>query len=110
MHARMTAVVGGRDVSFAMPIGALEEVAEVNPRLGELRGVLVAGVWELRELKAVLAAGLKWGGSDATVSEVIEAEGLAGAARIAADLMGAAFRDTSGNSEPPAAGATTADS
>lgn len=108
MRAEIEADCCGGTHTLAMPIGGLEDVAKVNPYPVEVWQGLVLGVWKLDELRAVLKAGCKWGKASVTADQIIETEGLTRAAKIAADLMAAAFKDDSGNSNAAAEGETSA--
>jgi len=102
MRAEIEIEACGGVHTLALPIGGLEEVAKVNPYPVEVWQGLTLGVWKLDELRAVLKAGCKWGRAAVTAEQIIEDVGLKAAAKMAADLMAAAFHDDSGNSDAAA--------
>lgn len=108
MRAEIEVEVGGERHTLALPIAGLEDVSKVNPYLTEVYGSLAMKVWKLDELRAVLRAGLKYGKSSLSADALIESEGLDKSRMIALDLMKAAFRDDSGNSNAAAGKATSA--
>lgn len=83
----MKANLCGGSHELKLPIGGLDEIARVEPKIYRLAQRLVSGDWELRELRAILAAGLKWGKSTLEADEVIEKEGLTRATETALALM-----------------------
>lgn len=83
----MKANLCGGSHELKLPIGGLDEVARVEPKLYRLAQRFVAGDWELAEIRAVVGAGLKWGKSQLTADEVIEKEGLARAVEVSLGLM-----------------------
>lgn len=99
MRAELVEDIAGRRVRLAMPIGALERVAEVNPALEEVRdSFFIAGptgsrVWHLREVRAVLDAAAEAGGAGLDGGAIIEAIGLTRAVDLARRLINAAFSD-----------------
>ena len=97
MRAEIVVELDGKTHKLAMPIGALEDVAKVNPYPVEVAISLAAGKYRLDELQAVLRAGCTWGNAETDATRIIEGEGLKTAARIASDLMKAAFKDDGGN-------------
>jgi len=99
------AKVGKLKLTLSMPIAGLEEVGKVNPYPEELwnafRGlpqlladgtIKVVRQYRVDELKAVLAAALKWGGNSMTAEELIDAIGVTPAADLAEQVMAAALR------------------
>jgi hypothetical protein len=94
---------------MSMPIGALEKVAEVNPRIFDLwRGFVVHQSWQLGELEAVINAGLEFGGSKLRFGKVYERHGLEFCVVLAGQLLEVAFahdepeKDAAPAGEPPA--------
>ncbi len=100
MLAEATTEIDGREVSLKITLGALEQIAKVNPRIGELQAALsMKPTFELDELKVVIAAGLKAAEETTSAREVIEAMGLTPARNLALRLLNEADRDDSGNSK-----------
>ncbi len=88
MPAALTISAMGGEVSLAMPIGALEEVAKHNPRLGELCEKLAsADRWTLADINTVLDVGLIAADGTRTARELIEHEGAARMAGTASALL-----------------------
>lgn len=96
MRGQLTVEVGGEEHQLALPIGALEEIAQINPRLEEVYMALKvdvggARVYHWQELVAVLKAGVKWGKAKTSHGAIIEALGVRPAADLAARLLGDAL-------------------
>lgn len=82
----------GGEFDLALPIGALEDIARVQPKLEQLYLRVASGDWTLQELRAVMEAALKW--SDApgvTFAGLVEYEGLARIRIVAVQLFEAAW-------------------
>lgn len=98
MRAEIVEKIGGEDRRLALPIGALEDIARVNPAIGEILAALEVEdnpliVARFDEIKAVLDAAVLWGDEGTSFQEIYEERGLAGAADLARRLLAAAFRD-----------------
>lgn len=102
MKPEIEVKIGGDTHKLSLPFGGLEQIAEVNPVLVEVWQALQIGVYSLDELRVVLAAGLKWGGSDLSAEDAIEQLGVKPAAKVAADLMAATMRDDEAPKKKPA--------
>lgn len=97
-RGEVSAIINGRERMLCLTLGALaeledafavEDVAALVQRFGS--GRLAA-----RDLILIIAAGLRGGGESASAAEVAMMRidgGAAGAARVVADLLGAAFGD-----------------
>lgn len=84
-------VEGLGDVRLRLPLGGLEDIAEVNPQLAEMAIGLTQGLWNLDEVKAVLGAGLKWAESEHTVADLFGAMPLRDCVITAGRLLNVAF-------------------
>jgi len=99
MRVDLTREIAGRQLHFALPLGALDRIAEVNPALEEVRdGLALPGpmgprVWHLRELRAVIDAAGEAGGDRADFALVYEAIGIEAARALAVELLNRAFTD-----------------
>jgi len=51
--------IGGRAVELRLTIDALDQVAAVNPQFGEVLAAFEVGVWDWREVCAILGAALR---------------------------------------------------
>ena len=89
----ITIEIDGKRHRLAMPLGALEDVAAVNPALGTVYMGLLMASWDLPEVAAVLNAGIRYGSRDITFEAIVEARGIGGAADIARALIEAAWGD-----------------
>lgn len=99
MRAEVKCVIGGHERTLALPIQGLEEVAEVNPVFAEVLDVLKLNLWRVPEVKAIVTAGLKYGGdnSDLDFGKVYEELGMRKCAELATQLWVKAWEDDSGN-------------
>jgi len=102
MKAEIEIRAGGAKHTLALPLGALEDIAKVNPVIEQLWQAFTLSVYQVDELVAVLAAGLKYGGSELTVEELIDEVGVKQAAAFAADALAAAIRDDAPKKAPAA--------
>lgn len=89
-------VIDGRRHVCRLTLGALAEMeaALAAESLIELVERFEAGRFAARDVLAVLVAGLRGGGWDGTAADLARAEiegGVAGAARVAAQLLARAF-------------------
>ena len=113
-RGEVSAVIDGRERVLCLPLGALaeledafavEDVAALLARFGS--GRLAA-----RDLIRIIAAGLRGAGESVVEAEVAAMRidgGAAGAARIVADLLGAAFgEEPSSSASAQIAGSSTA--
>lgn len=93
MAARLKINTMGDEVTLAMPIGALEDIAKHDPRLGELRHRLAINMvddvprWKWADIKAVLGVALTAGGSNKAADDIIEHEGADKCAAICGALL-----------------------
>jgi hypothetical protein len=89
-------VIDGRRHVARLTLGALAELEEAlaEPSLVALVERFEGGQFSGRDVLALLAAGLRGGGSDVTEAELRHAEiegGPVGAARVAVELLARAF-------------------
>ena len=110
MRAELSVDIGGAAYRLALPLGGIEDIAKVNPAVGEVAQALQLGIWRMDELKAVWTAGIKYGGSDLKFDDAYEALGLTGCGNVASNLLLKAFEDDSPkkNSKAKAAKVSTA--
>ncbi len=84
MRAQLEAQLCGFKHTLALPMGALEDVAEkVDEHVYELAARMANGRWKLSEVVGVLNNALVAGGSDITAEDVIHDDGLIRAAEVA---------------------------
>ena len=95
MRAELSVDIGGAECRLALPLGGIEDIAKINPAVGEVAQALQLGIWQLAELKAVWTAGLKYGGGSVTFDDAYESLGLKGCGEVARDLLMKAFDDDS---------------
>lgn len=92
----VSAIIDGRERTLCLTLGALAELEDsfAADNLADLAERFGAGRLSARDLIRILAAGLRGAGETASEAEVaamrIE-DGAAGAARLAAELLTAAF-------------------
>lgn len=67
----VTVEVEGERYTLALPIGALKEIAEVNPYPFELWQAFGLQRYTTAELEATFTAALKWGGNEGADAEAI---------------------------------------
>lgn len=92
MRAEITRNLCGVETKLAMPIGALEKVAVINPRLMLLwHSFVETHSWQYGEIEAIINAGLEAGGSTLRFKHVYDRHGLGFCAVLAADLLAVAF-------------------
>ena len=105
-RGEIAAEIGGERLVLCLTLGAL---AELEERLGagDLAGLaerFSEGKVSARDLTAIIGAGLRGGGnlfSDEDVAAMAVADGLAGFARIAAELLQATFGTGEAAPNPP---------
>ncbi|MEC9343064.1 MAG: gene transfer agent family protein [Pseudomonadota bacterium] len=95
-RGEIAAELDGRQWTLCLTLGALAELEPVfgAADLADLASRLGSGRLTATQMTAILAAGLRGGGHDVSESEVAAMhcpQGLAGMARIVADLVGATF-------------------
>jgi hypothetical protein len=84
MRAELDADLCGGKYPLALPLGALEDIAEkIEPEVYHLAHRLASGSWKLAEVRGVLDTALGAGGADITAEEVIHEDGLMRAAEVA---------------------------
>lgn len=113
MRARKKYGLARTAYALELPLGALEEIAEVNPRIYEIYIAMHSAAWELRELTAVLRAGLNAAGHEGLeVGEVIEGLGVQPSLELARETLKLAIHDEKGALEAgkPTAGKSTSPS
>ena len=95
-RGEVAAIIDGQERTLCLTLGALAELEDsfAADNLADLAARFGAGRLSARDLIRILAAGLRGAGETASESEVaamrIE-DGAAGAARVAAELLTAAF-------------------
>lgn len=110
-RGEVTACLDGRDYRLRLTLGALAELEDAYGAedLQALVARLSSGRFAARDLIRIIAAGLRGAGHDvrdADVAAMDTGDGIAGHARIAADLLAAAFggagevRDADGPPNP----------
>lgn len=95
-RGEVPAVINGTERRLCLTLGALAELESAFQAadLAQLAGRFDAGRLSARDLMIIIAAGLRGGGEPVSTDEVAAMrfdEGVAGAARIAVDLLTAAF-------------------
>ena len=95
-RGEVSAVIDGRERVLCLTLGALAELEDAFAveDVGALVQRFGSGRLAARDLMRIIAAGLRGGGEnvgDAEVAVMRIDGGAAGAARIVADLLGAAF-------------------
>lgn len=98
MRSEVRLTLAGEERLLACPLGAIEEIARVEPKLRQALDDLANGTWSFRLVRVVLSATLRAGhaadgrsGDPLTADQVIEADGLATAALAARLALGTAF-------------------
>ena len=112
-RGEVAAIIDGREYVLCLTLGALAELEDFFGAgdLAELAARLGAGPLTARQLAAILAAGLRGGGHEVETREVEAMRlegGAAGSARLAAELLRAAFGPPAGSgsaSQPETTGA-----
>ena len=100
-RGEIEANIGGKTRVLCLTLGALAEL-EGRLQVDDLIALgekFTAGRVSAKHLIAILGAGLRGGGSefsDEQVAQLSIANGLAGAAKIAADLLNATFGEAEG--------------
>lgn len=89
--AELTVEACGGKHKLAFPIGALEEIAEVNDQFEEMARGFAQGLWRLSEVRTILDAGLRCGGAKITAADFIEDQGLKEAVRVSYRALVCAF-------------------
>jgi hypothetical protein len=95
-RGEIAARIDERDWKLCLTLGALAELESAfgADDLGALAEKLGTGRLTARQMTAIIAAGLRGGGHDITETEVSQMHcdgGMAGLARIVADLISATF-------------------
>ncbi len=84
MRAQIEVDLCGAKHSLALPMGALEDIAEkIEPQVYMLASRMASGTWKLAEVHGVLDTALKAGGADITAEDVIHDDGIMRAAEVA---------------------------
>ncbi|WP_062016487.1 gene transfer agent family protein [Aureimonas sp. AU4] len=104
-RGEVSAVIGGEERRLCLTLGALAELEDAFALedLGQLAARFGSGHLSARDLTRILGAGLRGAGacvSDAELANLPIEGGVAGAARVAAELLDAAFGGAGG--ETPA--------
>lgn len=100
LRGEIEAEIGGHSYVLCLTLGALAEL-EARLQAGDLAGLaerFAGGRISARDLTAIIGAGLRGGGNaigDDDLARLAIEGGLAGAARIAADLLRATFGEGS---------------
>lgn len=94
--------VGGKRHRLACPIGFIEDVAKIDPRLGELAVRMAQNKWSHDEVTGILESGIRHGECDLTVAGLYDEKGLAECVMLATQLLVEAFGDAD-EGEPKAA-------
>lgn len=88
MRAQIEVDLCGGKHSLALPLGALEDIAErVEPQVFHLTARMASGAWKLAEVKDVLDTALKAGGADITAEDVIHQDGIMRAAEACYEIL-----------------------
>ena len=88
MRAELSLRLCGGEHSLALPMGALEDIAEkIEPEVYMLMSRLATGKWKLSEVCGVLDTALKAGGSDITAEDIVHKEGLMRGAEVAFEIL-----------------------
>ena len=100
-RGEVCARLDGRDYRLRLTLGALAELEDAYGAedLQALVARFSAGRFSARDLIRIIAAGLRGGGhdvADADVAAMQGGNGVAGHARLAADLLAAAFGGAAG--------------
>ena len=100
-RGEVSARLDGRDYRLRLTLGALAELEDAYGAedLQALVARFSAGRFSARDLIRIIAAGLRGGGhdvADADVAAMQGGNGVAGHARLAADLLAAAFGGAAG--------------
>lgn len=103
MRPEIEIEVGGKTVRLAIPLGAVEEVAKLNPNLGEIANELQSGKLPWPMVRKIVETGLKWGDKETTIDAVYAEHGVVGMTLIAADLLIAAWTGVKPSGEAEAA-------
>lgn len=98
MKSEVRLTLAGEERLLACPLGAIEEIARVEPKLRQALDDLANGTWSFRLVRVVLSVTLRAGheaegrsGDPLTADQVIEEDGLAAAAIAARLALGTAF-------------------
>lgn len=84
MRAEIEVDLCGGKHSLALPLGALEDIAEkIEPQVYVLAARFAASEWKLTEVQGVLDTALKAGGAEINAEDVIHKDGLIRAAEVA---------------------------
>lgn len=98
MRAEVKMKVRGKTRTFALPLGAMEEISAVFDMPRQLGIAIASGFGKHGEIRAIVEAGAKWGDvGDLTVDELFDEIGNFGFEKLALDLWSAAWKDDSGN-------------
>jgi hypothetical protein len=95
-RGEIAAIINGREWTLCLTLGALAELETAfgADDLSALAERLGSGRLKAREMTAIIAAGLRGGGHEAGEAEVAQMRcdgGMAGMARIVAELISATF-------------------
>lgn len=104
-------ILGGRH-DLRLPLGALEEIARVEPRPALLLRRFGMGEWSLQELRAIWDAAIKWSPAPSLDFETLyEREKMSRLVAVAGELLLDAFETLPGDNpkkdEAPATETTT---
>lgn len=102
MRASLTELVGGEDVTLALPIGALEDLALHEPKLIALHRRLIEGMSDGLKLDARdVFATLRAAAGREAAERVVDVLGVVGAAAVAARILTLALADDTPEDERP---------
>lgn len=92
--------IAGHEVELRLTIDALDEIAGVNPRFGEILLGFEVGAWDWREVTAILGAALRRSGTAVRFSDLYDERGVKGCHDLAQRLFYASMPKPDPDAKP----------
>lgn len=100
MRGDVKVKIEGKEHVLRLTLGAMEEVSEVEMAPAVILGALESGVYNAKELGAILRAGLRATGTEISADDLVSAIGGLEARNVAIRLLAAFFGvNASGNAD-----------
>lgn len=101
MKPEIEVEIDGRKVRLALPLGGIDDIAKLNPNLGELAEDLRSSRLPWDQIKRIVAIGIKYGDKDVSIDDLYAWHGAVGMCIIAIELLGAAWSGVRPQEEDP---------